>query len=219
MFRANPTIERVADQAYFISPHAGPGPGVLVLPSWWGLNRFFKGFADRLSDEGYTVLVPDLAFGGLIFEEEDEARAHLKDANADRMAALTLSSARLLSEKTAHQPISVVGFSMGASLGLWASVRLPDVIDRVAAFYGTQLIDFDGATARYQLHLTENDPMVEEDEAVFMEATMGLAGVVVDSYRYPGVGHWFFEEGQEGFDEEAAALAWDRVSAFLAISR
>ncbi len=204
----------VSDQAYFISPVNGPGPGVLVLSSWWGLNDFFKRFADRLADDGYSVLVPDLGFGS-VFEDVDEARQHLARADADRLAALTLNSARLLAERTGGNPVAVIGFSMGASLALWASVRIPESIDRVIAFYGTQAIDFDGAIARYQLHLCEHDEMVEDDEAVFMEATMGLAGLEVETHRYPGVGHWFFEDGQSNYDDRAAAAAWDRISGFL----
>jgi dienelactone hydrolase len=30
-------------------PSGGSGPGVLVLHSWWGLNRFFRDFCDRLA--------------------------------------------------------------------------------------------------------------------------------------------------------------------------
>jgi dienelactone hydrolase len=205
----------VSEQAYFVSPPEGPGRGVLVLTSWWGLTSFFRRFADRLSDEGYTVLVPDITFGET-FDDPVEARDHLAAADPDRLAALTLQSARLLHDKTGSRPISVVGFSMGASLGLWASVRLPDTIDRVAAFYGAQTIDFDGATSRYQLHMVADDPMVHSDESVFMEATMGLVGLEVESYLYPDVGHWFFEEGSEGFDREAASAAWERLRRFLA---
>ncbi len=203
------------DQAYFVSPLEGPGRGVLVLTSWWGLDRFFRRFADRLSDEGYTVLVPDITFGAT-FQSEQEARAHLADANPDRMASLTLQSVRLLGERTGNRPVAVVGFSMGASLGLWASVRMPDAIDRVSAFYGTQTIDFDGATARYQLHMVGPDDLLDPDEAAFMEATMGLAGLDVESHFYADAGHWFFEEGRPGYSADAADLAWERLKAFLA---
>ncbi len=161
------------------------------------------------------MLVPDITFGA-IFDTEDEARSHLAEANPDRMASLTLQSVRLLRERTGDRPVAVVGFSMGASLGLWASVRMPDSIDRVAAFYGTQAIDFDGATARYQLHMVSPDELVNADEAAFMEATMGLAGLEVESYFYPDSSHWFFEEGRPGFSATAAEVAWERLKAFLA---
>ncbi len=205
-----------SDTAYFVSPSAGPGPGVLVLHSWWGLNGFFRRLADRLADEGYTVLVPDLNFGE-VFEDADQAREHLESADADRLAGLTLTSAQLLQEKAADpgSPVAVVGFSMGASLGLWASVRIPQVIGSVAAFYGSQSIDFAGSRAEYQIHLADRDAWVDPDEAAFMEATIGLEERPVEVHRYPGTEHWFFEQGVDTHHPEAADLAWNRLMGFL----
>ncbi len=204
------------DSAYFVSPLDGPGRGVLLLHSWWGLNRFFRRLADRLSDEGYTVLVPDLNFG-VVFDDVDEARRHLESADADRLAGLTLAAAKLVQEKSVDReaPVAVVGFSMGASLGLWASVRIPDVIGSVVAFYGSQSIDFAGSRASYQLHFAESDEVIDPDEAGFMEATIGLEELPIEVHSYPGAAHWFFEEGTETHDPEASDLAWARLLGFL----
>lgn len=207
----------MADAAYFVSPPGGPGPGVLLLHSWWGLTPFFRRLADRISDEGYTVLAPDLTVGET-FSDPEDARRHLGDLDANRLASLTMASTGLLRGKTVDpdKPVAVVGFSMGASLGLWVSVRRPDDVAGVAAFYGVQSIDFSGASARYQLHLAEDDDLVPDDDAVFMEATMGLEDLDVDVHRYPGTSHFFFEGDQETYDEAAALLAWDRLTTFLA---
>jgi carboxymethylenebutenolidase len=206
----------MADSAYFVSPPDGPGPGVLLLHSWWGLTPFFRRLADRLADVGYTVLVPDLN-AGEVFDDAVEAQDHLRSLDANRLASLTLTSAKVLQERTADPsaPVAIVGFSMGASLALWASVRLADDIAAVVAFYGVQSIDFAGATARYQFHLAEDDELVSDDEAVFMEATMGLEELAVDVFRYPGTAHFFFEGDQVTHDRDAANLAWDRMIEFL----
>jgi carboxymethylenebutenolidase len=208
---------QMSDSAYFVSPPDGPGTGVLLLHSWWGLTPFFRRLADRLAERGYTVLVPDLN-AGETFSEADEAREHLATLDANRLASLTLTAAKLVREKAADpdEPIAIVGFSMGASLGLWASVRLPEDVSRVVAFYGAQSIDFAGASARYQLHFAEDDELVSNDEAVFMEATMGLEDLHVDVHRYPRTTHFFFERDREEYDETAAGLAWERMVGFLA---
>ena len=39
--------------AYLASPENG-GPGILVLPSWWGLKPFFKQVCDQLAEHGYS---------------------------------------------------------------------------------------------------------------------------------------------------------------------
>jgi carboxymethylenebutenolidase len=190
---------------------------VLLLHSWWGLTPFFRQLADRISDRGFTVLAPDLNQGS-VFEVPELAEQHLADTDPNHLARLVLSSAKLLQQRSRgeDEPVAVVGFSMGASLGLWASVRLPEVIAAVVAFYGTQSIDFEGAEADYQLHFADRDPLVSEEEAVFMEATMGLVDLDVESHHYPDVGHWFFESDRDSFDESAADEAWQRMVRFLA---
>lgn len=205
----------MSDTAYFVSPPSGPGPAVLLLHSWWGLTPFFRRLADRLAENGYTVLAPDLTQE--TFTDPIEAQQHLADLDADRLASLTLSGARIVRDRSSQpgEPISVIGFSMGASLGLWASVRAPEVVSRVVAFYGVQSIDFAGSSAAYQLHLADDDHLVSDDEAVFMEATMGIENLSVDTYRYPGTSHFFFERDRTEYDEAAARLAWERVLEFL----
>lgn len=163
------------------------------------------------------MLVPDLA-AGETFSDAEEAREHLADLDADRLASLTLTAARLVREKAmdSNEPIAILGFSMGASLALWASARLPEAIGKVVAFYGVQSIDFAGSSAKYQLHLVDDDELVSDDEAAFMQATMGIEDLEVEVYRYPDVSHFFFERDQATHDEGAARLAWDRILEFLA---
>lgn len=187
-----------------------------MLHSWWGLTPFFRTLADRIADEGFTVLAPDLNQGS-VFEVPELAEQHLADADPNHLARLVLSSAKLLQDRTrdSNATLAVVGFSMGASLGLWASVRLPDVVSAVVAFYGTQSIDFEGADADYQLHFADTDALVSEEEAAFMEATMGLVDLTVESHRYPGTGHWFFEADRESYDPGAAEQAWKNMMSFL----
>lgn len=104
-----PDVFPVSDSAYFVAPLGGPGRGLLLLHSWWGLTPFSRRLADRLADQGYTVVAPDLNFGA-IFDEPAAAEIHLGEASADRMALLTLNSARLAQQRSADlsQPILAV---------------------------------------------------------------------------------------------------------------
>jgi carboxymethylenebutenolidase len=126
-----------------------------------------------------------------------------------------LSSAKLLHEKSTEGPIGIVGFGMGGSLALWASVRLADVVDAAVSFYGSQQIDFAGSKESYLIHLAEEDEYVTDDEAAFMEATMRLEDLDVDVERLPGTRHGFADPDGETFDPEAFDTAWARTMAFL----
>lgn len=185
-----------------------------MLHSLWGLTSSAKGRADALAGEGYTVLAPDMNFGEFPLTEQ-EALDKLGAANPDRLASLVLSSARLLHESSADGPIAIVGFGMGGSLGLWASVRLADLVAAAVSFYGSQTIDFAGSRSSYLIHLAGEDAYITDDEAAFMQATMGLESLPVEVIRYPGTSHGFGEPDGESFDPEAFDRAWNRTMEFL----
>jgi carboxymethylenebutenolidase len=204
----------VRDLAYFISGDRGPGPGVLVLHSFWGLTPSVKSLCDDLADHGFTVLAPDINFGELPASEQ-EALDHLGKADPNRLASLVLSSAKLLHEKSTADLIGIVGFGMGGSLALWASVRLADLVGAAVSFYGSQQIDFAGANAAYLIHLSEEDEYVTDDEAVFMEATMRLENLEVEVIRNAGTRHGFAEPDGDAFDPSAFDKAWAGTLEFL----
>lgn len=206
----------VRDLAYFVQDDAGPGPGVLILHSFWGLTSSVKNLADGLADRRYTVLAPDINFGELP-DSEQAALNRLGAASPDRLASLVISSAKLLHEKSTAGPIGIIGFGMGGSLGLWASVRLADLVGAAVSFYGTQQIDFAGANSAYLIHLADEDEFITGDETAFMEATMGLESLPVEVTRYPGTKHGFCEPDGDTFDPEALEKAWSSTLAFLAV--
>lgn len=208
---------RHAGTAYVVTPPSGAGPGVLLLHSWWGLTPFFRDVADRLADAGFVALAPDL-FGGRTAERPDEAEALQASTDPNETAALVLSSAGALARLPAvtGPDLGVLGFSMGGSWALWAAARLPQHVAAVATFYGTTDLDPEPARAAVIAHLAELDELVDEDEAVRMEAELRLLQREVEVHHYPGTGHWFFESDREAAHDAAAAeIAWDRTVAFL----
>lgn len=202
------------DQAYFVAPPEGPGPGVLFLPSWWGLTKSVRSRADALSEAGFTVLAPDLALGGSPTTEEEAERV-LADADPNRLASLVVSSASLLAEKSADGVIGALGFGMGGSLALWLAVRQPDLVRAAVSLYGSQALDFAGTKADFLIHLAGSDRFISADEAAFMEATMGLESLEVTVVRHPQTLHGFADPESDAFDESAADRAWTSVVDFF----
>jgi carboxymethylenebutenolidase len=202
------------DLAYFVQSEEDRGPGVLVLHSLWGLTSSVKGLCDELADHGFTVLAPDINFGELP-ETEQQGIDHLGEADPDRLASLVLSSVRLLAAQSTEGPVAIVGFGMGGSLGLWASVRMADLVGAAVSFYGTQQIDFAGSQASYLVHFAEDDEYISDDEASFMEATMRLESLPLEVITYPGTRHGFCEPDGETFDPEAFERAWSTTIEFL----
>ncbi len=205
-----------AGTGYLAIPESGTGPGILVLHAWWGLNEFFKDLCDRLAEAGFVALAPDL-LGGQVASTVEHAERQLSEADADSLAHLTRSSLWTLREMpvTPDTPIGVVGFSMGASMALWLSARVPEAVAATTVFYGAQDIDFQQARSAYLGHFAEADPYVDDDGVALLEAELRLDELDVTFHRYPGTRHWFFEADRPEYDETAAALAWDRTIAFF----
>jgi carboxymethylenebutenolidase len=205
-------------EAYLVQPDDGPGPGVLVLHSWWGLTRDVKDVVEGLADAGYTALAPDLC-AGVVPADAEEAERLLAESDPNLTASLVLDSIVALRAHSAvpRDPVAVVGFSMGASWGLWVATRQPSSVRAVIAYYGAQNIDFDTLVAPVLGHFAETDPLVSEDELVEMQARLLLSDKHVEVHRYEGTGHWFAEPGVATHHVPAAAeLAWSRTLEFLA---
>lgn len=216
--RRSPRGSAPAGSAYLVEPASGPGHGVLVLHSWWGLTRDVKDVVEALADAGYTALAPDL-LDGVLPADGDAARDVLAASDPNETAALVLSSVAALRACSADPtgPVAVLGFSMGASWALWVATRQPASIDAVVAYYGVQDIDFDELAAPVLGHYAETDPLVSDDELVEMQAHLLLLDKHVEVHRYAGTGHWFAEPGRpDHHDAEATTLAWDRTLTFLA---
>lgn len=205
-----------AGTGYLALPDRGEGPGVLVLHAWWGLTDAVKDVCDRLAQEGFVALAPDL-LGGEIATTVEAAEARLAAADADSLAHLTRSSLWTLRQMpvTPDGPVGAVGFSMGASMALWLSARVPEAVAATTVFYGAQDIDFQHARSAYLGHFAETDPYVDSDSVALLEAELRLDELEVDFHHYPGTQHWFFERDRPEHDPEAAALAWDRTVQFL----
>src|SRR5881409_3533470 len=120
---------------YLSLPKTSRG-GVLVLHAWWGLNDFFKSFCDRLAQEGYTTLAPDLRKGKTARTVE-EAKAMLSSANEEEtFPPVVLGGLDHLTSKSKGHIFGVIGFSMGAAWALWLSTKRSCEINRVVTFYG-----------------------------------------------------------------------------------
>lgn len=87
---------------------------------------------------------------------------------------------------------------------------------RCCLVYGSQQIDFAGSKSAYLIHLAEDDEYVSEDEAAFMEATMGLESLPVEVVNYQGTRHGFCDPDGDHFDPAAFETAWAKTLEFLA---
>jgi len=204
---------QVKDQQTNAYLAGGNGPGILVLHAWWGLKPFFKQFCDRLGEQGFTVLAPDL-YQGRIAKTIDEAKALREKCDFELMGNIVHAAKDYLREMVKGS-IGVVGFSMG---GGWALVLASSVPEQVAAtvlFYGNEDTEYAKITSKVMGHYSDNDEWEPNEYVEKTFAELKKAGVDTTLHIYPGVAHWFMEDDRPEYDPAAAQLAWDRTVEFL----
>jgi carboxymethylenebutenolidase len=204
---------------YLSSAKSGAGPGLVVIQEWWGLNDQIKRTADRLANEGFTALVPDLYHGRVIgFHEPDEAGKAMMALDEAR-AAKELSGAvdyLLSSGEATGEFVGAMGYCMGGAL----AVTLAATHDRVKAtvtFYGvpgpeTDLTRIAGSVLG---HFGDHDDFASPEAVAKLDEALRAAQVPHSFHTYPG-GHAFANEDRpEVYNPEAATLSWQRSLDFL----
>lgn len=201
-------------RAYQVSPPGG-GPGVLVLPSWFGLKPYFKEVCDRLADNGYTALGLDYYNGrvGRTIEEAQTLQEEV-EGDLDTMGAMVKAGKDHLVSLQTQEPVAIIGFSMGTDWAVITAASEPDVA-AIVLFYGGWIGDFSQMKARVLGHYAESDEYQSPERTNGMVDSMKSAGVDVTVYHYPGTAHWFMEEDRPEYDPGAASLAWERTLEFL----
>lgn len=198
--------------AYLASPENG-GPGVLVLHAWWGLKPFFKQVCDRLAEQGFVALAPDLR-DGQIAATIEEAKALMAKSDGQLIGQIVFTAKDRLREITKGK-IGAVGFSMGAAWALIVASAVPDQVGATVLFYGNEDVDVTKITAKVMGHFSDNDEWEPNEWVDKKFGEMEAAGVDATRHTYPGVAHWFMESDRPEYDPAAAQLAWERTVEFL----
>jgi carboxymethylenebutenolidase len=198
--------------AYLASP-AGGGPGVLLLHSWWGLKPAFKEICDRLAEQGFTVLAPDLR-DGQIAKSIDEAKSLMEKSDGDLVGQIVFTAKDHLRGMT-KGGIGVIGFSMGAAWALTIASATPEQVGATVLFYGNEDVDVSRITSKVMGHFSDNDEWEPNEWVDKKFGEMKSAGVDHTIHIYPGVAHWFMESDRPEYDPAAAQLAWSRTIELL----
>lgn len=206
--------------AYIAVPASGGGRRVLVLHSWWGLNKHFRALCDGLAKAGYLAVAPDL-FDGRTATTVAEARNLRAQATARRREPAYRLLMRALEEALASgqaqgSSASIIGFSMGGHWALWLAQRPELPIERTVVYYAVRGGDYTRSRSDFMFHLAEQDEWVSRAGTRKLERSLEAAQRTAVFYTYPGTRHWFAERGPErSYHPAAAKLSWMRTLAFL----
>jgi len=204
---------------YLALPSA-PGPGVIVLQEWWGLNDDIRSVCDRLAAEGFVALAPDL-YGGETTDQPDEAQQKMMAMSMDRTERDMRGAVNLLAghELTTGEGVGSMGFCLGGGLSVWAAAANPAIRATVTFYYVMPhgRPDFGAIKGPVLGHFGTADDFIPVETARELESDMRDAGVDVHFEFYEGAGHAFFNDRNRigTYDPAAADLAWGRTVEFL----
>ena len=204
-------------EAYFGVPSKKNGPGILVLHAWWGLNDFFKSFSERLVNEGYLVLTPDL-YNKKIASSIKEAELFRNQVDRKEINRILKRMVNfLVKHKNCTSPrLTVIGFSLGGNWASWLANNKPKEIGKVVLFYATGAGTFAKTKADFLCHFAETDSYVSLKSVKSFKERLKKADIKANFYEYSNTQHWFFETNQPGYyNEEASQKAWERTLQFI----
>lgn len=202
------------DASGYFASAGGGAPGMVVIQEWWGVNDQIKGVADRLAGLGYHSLVPDLYKGKVTVEAEEAS--HMMQ-NLDFADAATDVRGAVEHLKQSCPKVGVIGFCMGGALTVLAAVYAK-AADAAVCWYGVppeEAADTRTISMPFQGHFALEDAVFPPDQVDALEARLKEGNVAHEIYRYQAQ-HAFGNETGAHYNADAANLAWERSTAFLA---
>ena len=212
-------------KAYRADPIGTPTAAIIVIQEVFGVNPGIRRKCDRLAEQGYLAIAPDLFWRiapGVELNPDvpEELQRGLdlfgkfdQDAGIRDIEATIQATRALLGD---GGKVGSVGYCLGGRLAFMTACRTD--IDAAVGYYG---VGIDGLLGEKNaiahpvlLHIAGEDGFV--DKATQQKMHEGLDDhPKVTLFDYPGEDHGFATEMGDRRSEEAAQLADERTAAFF----
>jgi len=211
----------------------GPGPAVMVVHEWWGLDDYIRGRAKMLAEAGYTALAVDMYGAGKTADTPDEAGALMNGVLGDMQTGTArLEAARdLLASQADVDParIAAMGYCFGGAMALHCA-RIGMDLKAVVSFHGA-LGSFHtpapgSVKAKILVCHGAADVLVPDADVDAFKAQMDAAGAAYTFMALEGALHGFSNpeataRGEKyglplAYDAAADERSWSAMRALLA---
>ncbi|MCG3133176.1 MAG: Carboxymethylenebutenolidase [Planctomycetes bacterium] len=205
---------------YLALPRSGTGPGVIVFQEWWGLVPHIEKTCDRLAEQGFAALAPDM-YSGRSTTNPDEAGRLMMALEVPKVAEDVAGALEFLRthKGCSSARVGVTGFCLGGQLALWSACKYPAAVAACVDFYGVHpnlKPDLKRLRAPVLGIFAEKDAYVNAQVVADLSAALAAAGKHHDFKTYEGVNHAFMNDTRKDvYDKTAAADAWSRTVEFL----
>ena len=217
--------------AYEAKPkEGGTYPGIVVLMEAFGLNDHIKKVTERIAQEGYVAIAPDLyhreservvpysdlqkAVGIMnrlqdqkVMDDVGAAIAHLKSQGNVKAGAL-----------------GVTGFCMGGRFTYLSAAHHNKDVKAAVAFYGggipmgnpSPLSRTGEIKSPIYLFFGGKDPLIPQEHVDKIHAELTNKKINFQLKLYPEATHGFFCDERPSYHPESAKDAWEKFRSFFA---
>lgn len=232
------TGDGVAAAGLFRSAKASPAKaGVILYQDAFGPRPALDGMAERLAEQGYSVLVPDLFYRNAPYGPfdaktaftEEKTKAALMALVTGTTQAMTISDSAAFLDALAGEgvtgPIGTVGYCMGGARALNAAATYPDRIMAAASFHGGNLAgDAEDSPhrkagsikARVYVGMAGVDRSFPPEQSTRLEEALRNAEVDHAIENYVGMAHGWCVPDHGVYNRAGAERHWQRLITLFA---
>ncbi|MBB3020103.1 carboxymethylenebutenolidase [Microvirga lupini] len=211
-------------------------PGVILYMDAFGPRPALDAMAERLADEGYMVLLPDLFYrhgnyapfdARTAFSEEPTRttlRGMIDDTTQDMTRRDSAAFLEALSQAGATGRIGTVGYCMGGSRAINAAAAYPDRIAAAASFHGGRLASdapdsphLNAASIKGRVYVGSAglDASFPPEQSARLAEALRRAEIDHIIENYVGMAHGWAVSDHSVYDERGAERHWKRLLAFF----
>jgi carboxymethylenebutenolidase len=217
---------------------SGPWPGVVMYPDAGGPRAAFTEMAQRLADDGFAVLVPDVYYRNApwapfdlntAFSDPDERKrvmTMMGSVTTDKMAADATAFFDYLASRpeVSGERFGTTGYCMGGRTSLVVAGRVPDRVGATMSFHGGGLASDDPDSphlladqmqAPVYVAGAENDASFTAEAAATLEKALTAADVEHTILFYPAAHGFAVSDHDAVYDVAAAARHWAAMRDFF----
>jgi carboxymethylenebutenolidase len=228
------TKDGIAPCHFFSPPQKGNHPAIIFYMDGIGIRPALCDMAQRLAENGYHVLLPNLYYRSGPIKPFDPTTAFKEGPERDRLMPLFMSlNNKLLMEDTAtfldflqHQPgiasqkIGVVGYCMGGAFAFCAAGTFPDRIAAAASLHGARLATDKPDSphllapkmrASIYVGIAGIDTHFTPEEKQRLESALQSAHLKQTVEVYPNVKHGFAVTDTPVYDRPASEHHWQQI--------
>lgn len=195
--------------------YSGTSPAILLVHEWYGLNDQIRSVAAELAKHGYVVLAADLYDRKIGFTREECSALMAGIVKEEAEDTLVSWANWLRGRDDTTDKLGVMGWCMGGGWALQTALATPT--DATIVYYGdvTPKADALANLAGPVLgHFASKDAWISQDMVAGFEAEMAIAEKPLTAHTYEAE-HAFANPTKASYDDDDAALAWERSLAFL----